>query len=341
MLELRDVSVAYGASIVVDGVSLTVGSDETVALLGPSGSGKSTLLRAIAGLEPLVAGAIALDGRDISGVPVHERNFGLMFQDYVLFPQRDVRGNVAFGMEMRGDARSSIDARVDDVLALVGLSDYGSRRTTQLSGGEQQRVALARALAPAPRLLMLDEPLGALDRALRTRLLDDLAALFADLRLPIIYVTHDQEEAFTVADRVIVMRDGKVAAAGTPVELWSRPSDAWTAGFLGFHNVAVATIERGTAHSPWGSISLPEEPDGGATLVLRPEALSLSSTGPIHGKVSARRFHGDHVRLMIAADAGAELELEVRGGSLPSVGDQVSVAVDVARINVLRDESSR
>jgi thiamine transport system ATP-binding protein len=307
-----------------------------VALLGPSGSGKSTLLRAIAGLEPLVGGRIALDGRDLTNVPVHERGFGLMFQDYVLFPQRDVRGNVAFGLEMRGDARAAIDVRVDEVLELVGLSGYGARRVDELSGGEQQRVALARALAPAPRLLMLDEPLGALDRALRTRLLDELAALFSELRLPILYVTHDQEEAFTVSDRVVIMRAGEAAAVGTPVELWSAPPDAWTATFLGFHNVAEAAIHDGMADSPWGGLPLPGSADGTVTLVLRPEALSLADSGVIGGKVSARRFHGDHVRVTVTTSTGAPLELELRRGELPQLGQEVRVAVDPAAINVLR-----
>jgi len=335
MLELVDVRVDYGQTNVVKGVSLTVGDAQTVALLGPSGSGKSTLLRAVTGLEPLSGGSIRLDGRDLAGVPVHERGFGLMFQDYVLFPQRDVRGNVAFGLEMRGDASESIDKRVDDVLALVGLSGYGERRTTELSGGEQQRVALARALAPTPKLLMLDEPLGALDRSLRARLLDDLATLFAELKLPIIYVTHDQEEAFTVADRVAVMRDGNIVAIGSPIELWSQPPDAWTARFLGFHNVADARVTDHLARSPWGDFPLPSTADGEVTLVLRPEALSLADEGPIHGNVTARRFHGDHVRVEVATSDGAELELEVRGGSLPEIGEDVSVAVDPDRINVL------
>ena len=336
MLELFDVRVAYDETIVVDGVSLSVGEKETIALLGPSGSGKSTLLRAIAGLEPLAGGRITLDGSDLAGVPVHGRHIGLMFQDYVLFPQRDVRGNVAFGLEMRGDARSSIDARTDEVLELVGLGGYGARRITELSGGEQQRIALARALAPTPRLLMLDEPLGALDRSLRTRLLDDLAALFAELRLPIVYVTHDQEEAFTVARRVVVMRHGRTAAIDTPVALWSRPPDAWTARFLGFHNVVDADIRAGTADSPWGAIALPGEADGRVTLVLRPEALTLSDDGAIHGKVASLRFHGDHVRVTVIAEGGEALELEVRGGSLPEAGQPVSVAIDPDRINVLR-----
>ena len=335
MLELVELRVAYGEMLALKGVSLDVGDTETVALLGPSGSGKSTLLRAITGLEPLSGGTIRLDGHDLVGVPVHERGFGLMFQDYVLFPQRDVRGNVAFGLEMRGDARESIDRRVDEVLALVGLSGFGARRTTELSGGEQQRIALARALAPTPKLLMLDEPLGALDRALRARLLDDLAALFAALKLPIIYVTHDQEEAFTVADRVAVMRDGNIVAIGSPIELWTQPPDAWTARFLGFHNVAEVKVTDRTAHTPWGDLQLPSTDDGDVTLVLRPEALSIAAGGELRGKVVARRFHGDHVRVEVVTAQRGELELEVRVGSLPQVGDHVSVAVDPDRINIL------
>jgi len=335
-LELSEVSVAYGSTPAVDRVGLAVGPNERVALLGPSGSGKSTLLRAIAGLEPLAGGRISWQGADLAGVPVHERRFGLMFQDYVLFPQRDVRGNVAFGLEMRGDERAAIDARVDEVLELVGLPGYGKRQITQLSGGEQQRVALARALAPTPRLLMLDEPLGALDRVLRARLLDDLARLFVELALPIVYVTHDQEEAFAVADRVAIMRDGRVAAVGTPAGLWSQPPDAWTASFLGFRNVADATVSDGVAHSPWGDLGLPSIADGEVTLVLRPEALGLAVDGALHGIVGACLFQGDHVRLSVTTDAGAALDLEVRGQPLPEVGQRVSVKVDTAALNVLR-----
>jgi thiamine transport system ATP-binding protein len=337
MLEVVDVRVAYGENVVIEGVSLTVEEAQTVAILGPSGSGKSTLLRAVAGLEPLASGRVVLDGHDLGTVPVHERHFGLMFQDYVLFPQRDVRGNIAFGLEMRGDERASIEARVDEVLELMGLSGYGTRRTTELSGGEQQRVALARALAPAPRLLMLDEPLGALDRALRARLLDDLAALFITLRLPIIYVTHDQEEAFALAQRVVIMRAGRAAATGTPVDLWTHPVDAWTASFLGFHNIGQAEVRHGIAHTPWGDFPFPAASDGQVTLVLRPDALSLSEIGSIHGSVGARTFHGDHFRVLVdTAPAGVPLELEMRDGALPEPGQSVSIAVDARRVNVLR-----
>ena len=173
-------------------------------------------------------------------LPAHRRGFGLMFQDYALFPHRDVRGNVAFGLEMRGDARAAIDARVAEVLELVGLSGFERRLPSDLSGGEQQRVALARALAPTPRLLMLDEPLGALDRALRAELLDELDAIFTRLSLPIIYVTHDQEEALAIGDRVCVLRAGVVEALMPPRELWRSPPNEFVARFLGMANVFVA-----------------------------------------------------------------------------------------------------
>jgi thiamine transport system ATP-binding protein len=183
---------------------------------------------------------------------------------------------------------------------------------------------------------MLDEPLGALDRALRTRLLDELAALFAELQMPILYVTHDQEEAFTVSDRVVIMRDGRAAAVGTPVELWSGPPDAWTATFLGFSNVAEGLVRDERVQTPWGAFALPGAADGEVTVVLRPEALSLSENGTLQGPVVARRFHGDHVRVVVATSRGATLELEVRDGDLPEVGQRVAVAVNAARINVLR-----
>ena len=191
-------------------------------------------------------------------------------------------GNVAFGLRMRGDARSSIEARVAEVLELVGLPAAERGRSTQLSGGEQQRVALARALAPEPRLLMLDEPHGlarpCAARAAARRAARHLSCGWACRSL---YVTHDQEEAFSVADRVVVLRDGRIEANGTPEALWSRPPDAWTARFLGFRNVAEADVRAGTADSPWGALPLAGQPDGAVTLVLRPEALSLAADGPL------------------------------------------------------------
>jgi thiamine transport system ATP-binding protein len=214
-------------------------------LLGPSGSGKSTLLRAIAGLEPLNAGRISFAGRDLAGVPLHRRGFGFMFQDGALFPHRDVRGNVEFGLRMAGVRSSERAVRVDEVLALVGLAGFGDRRVSKLSGGEQQRVALARTLAPRPRFIMLDEPLGSLDRLLHDRLVDDLRALLRAADLPALVVTHDHDEAAALAGRVALLRDGCIAQQGTLAELTRAPRDDWVAAFLGLGASDRAGYEAG------------------------------------------------------------------------------------------------
>lgn len=222
LLRLEGVSVRLGDRAVVDAVDLAVAEHEIVCVLGPSGSGKSTLLRVVAGLQPVSGGRVLLGGADQAAVPVHRRGVGLMFQDHQLFPHRDVGGNVAFGLRMRGSSGASAAARVAELLELVGLPGAQGRAVASLSGGEQQRVALARALAPSPRLLMLDEPLGQLDRGLRERLVVELRALFSRLGTTVLAVTHDQGEAFALADRVVVMRDGRIAQAGTPLEVWQR-----------------------------------------------------------------------------------------------------------------------
>ena len=336
MLSLHDVRVAYAGTPAVDGVSLAVAPAERVALLGPSGSGKSTLLRAISGLEPLAGGRIEWDGRDLAGVPVHERRFGLMFQDYVLFPQRDVRGNVRFGLDMSGTPAAEADRRVDQVLSLVGLTGYAGRRITQLSGGEQQRVALARSLAPTPRLLMLDEPLGALDRALRTDLLPELVTLFTRLEMPILYVTHDQEEALAVADRVAVMRDGRFEAVLTPEQLWQAPPNEFVARFLGFNNVAPYERRGNEALTPWGSVPVPPDAPANGRLLLRPDAVTIDDEGSIAGVVRAAQFRGDHVRVIVeTAPPGLALELDVRGERRVQVGERIRLTVDPARVNLL------
>ena len=216
MLVVQGVSVRLGSNRVLDGVDVAVGAGETVALLGPSGSGKSTLLRAIAGLEPLESGTVSIAGVDLAGVPPHRRGVGLMFQDDALFPHTDVRGNVEFGLRMAGMSRAARDARVAEVLALVGLGDLAARRVSQLSGGEQQRVALARTLAPRPRVLMLDEPLGSLDRLLHDRLVDDLRAVLRSADVPALVVTHDHDEAMALADRIVLLREGRVVQNDTP-----------------------------------------------------------------------------------------------------------------------------
>ena len=244
LLEIAHIHKSYPGLPVLHDLSLTADEGEIVCLLGPSGCGKSTLLRIVAGLEMPDAGQVAFDGQDLAGVPPHRRHFGLMFQDYALFPHKDVAGNVAFGLRMARLPASEISARVREMLALVGLSGTEQRRVTELSGGEQQRVALARSLAPGPRLLMFDEPLGALDRALREQLMNDLRAILKQVCVTALYVTHDQEEAFAIGDRVAIMRarpdigeGGRIEQIGTPQEVYRQPGNAYVARFLGFQNL--------------------------------------------------------------------------------------------------------
>jgi ABC-type Fe3+/spermidine/putrescine transport system ATPase subunit len=232
MLSVRDVSVEFGAKVALDRVSLDLGQAEILALLGPSGSGKSTLLRAIAGLEEITTGTITFEGEDLAGVPTHLRGFGLMFQTYALFPHLTVAGNVAFGLRMANLEPASIKSRVSEVLEWVGLSELASRRIERLSGGEMQRVALARTLAPNPRLVMLDEPVGALDRRLRERLVEEMADSLRETKLGVIYVTHDHDEARVIADRVALMNNGRIVQTGTYQEIAERPADAWVADFV-------------------------------------------------------------------------------------------------------------
>jgi spermidine/putrescine transport system ATP-binding protein len=237
MLEVIDIWKSYEGQPLLCGLSFDVAAGETVCLLGASGSGKSTLLRIIAGLETPERGCVCWDGRDLHPVPVHLRNFGLVFQDYALFPHLTVNENVAFGLRMKKLSAVEIGRRVADVLGRVNLARFGTRRVTDLSGGEQQRVALARALAPSPRLLMFDEPLGALDRSLREQLMVELRGILRASGVPAIYVTHDQEEAFTLADRVLLLHDGQIVRSGTPEQVWNEPGSAWAARFLGAGNV--------------------------------------------------------------------------------------------------------
>jgi len=316
VLTVRGMEVRYGATVAVAGVDLDITDGEVVCVLGPSGCGKSSLLRAVAGLEPLTAGAVAWDGADLANVPPHRRNLGLMFQDHALFPHRDVLGNVAFGLRMQRVAGARIDARAREVLALVGLTGYEHRRVSSLSGGEQQRVALARALAPAPRLLMLDEPLGSLDRGLRDRLVLELRDLFVRLGVTALFVTHDHDEAFAVADRVAVMRAGRIEQMGGPEEVWRNPATEFVARFLGY-NVTEQLGRRRAA--------------------VRPDGLRLDADGPITGVVIRRTFRRDHFLVTVKVADGAPLEVAVRGGTVPDLGDLVHVAVEPSAVVELPD----
>ncbi|GHH86924.1 ABC transporter ATP-binding protein [Streptomyces capitiformicae] len=339
LLRLADATVRFRGRPALDAVDLEVAEHEIVCVLGPSGSGKSTLLRAVAGLQPLDSGRVLLDGRDNTAVPAHKRDVGLMFQDHQLFPQRDVGGNVAFGLRMHGASKAEQGVRVGELLELVGLPGAARRAVAALSGGEQQRVALARALAPRPRLLMLDEPLGQLDRSLRERLVVELRELFGELGTTVLAVTHDQGEAFALADRVVVMRDGRIAQSGTPLEVWQRPADEFVARFLGFDNVVDATVTGQAADTPWGKVPVPEgSPQGPGALLVRPAGVRLVDTAAgLRCTVAARTFRGTHVAVNLQPEGAPRLEAACALREAPAPGDEVGVAFDAAEIVVLGD----
>lgn len=312
MLEVTGLVVRYDGATAIDGVDLQVGDGEVVCVLGPSGSGKSTLLRAIAGLLPPAAGTVAWDGADLRAVPPHRRRFGLMFQDHALFPHRDVAGNVGFGPRVQGVAPAAIRARTDALLALVGLPGFGDRPVRSLSGGEQQRVALARALAPDPRLLMLDEPLGALDRALRERLVDELRTIFARRDRSVLLVTHDHEEAFALADRVVVLHAGRVEQDADAATLWRRPATPFVAEFLGYNVTA--------AFGPLVAV----RPDGLVLTVAPAASTAATAAAPPPGAIPVtvvdRTFRRDHFRIRVRTGDGEVLDVAYRGADLPEPG---------------------
>ncbi|WP_043266325.1 ABC transporter ATP-binding protein [Streptomyces sp. CT34] len=340
LLRLGGVTVRFGTPggrPALDAVDLDVAAREIVCVLGPSGSGKSTLLRVVAGLQHADAGEVLLEGRDQTGVPTHRRGVGLMFQDHQLFPQRDVAGNVAFGLRMRRSSRAEQERTVAELLDLVGLPGAQRRAVASLSGGEQQRVALARALAPRPRLLMLDEPLGQLDRGLRERLVVELRRLFRELGTTVLAVTHDQGEAFALADRVVVMQDGRVAQSGTPLEVWQRPATEFVARFLGFDNVVEATVQGGAAVTPWGKVPVPEDTSNGpCRLLVRPAGVRLTS--PADGlpcTVAARTFRGTHVALLLEPAGGPQMEAACPLRDAPETGARVGVSFAAEDVVVL------
>lgn len=324
MLQVEHVTVTYEGVPTLADVSLDVPNGTVVAVLGPSGAGKTTLLRTIAGLETSDRGTIAWDGQILDDTPPHARGFGLMFQDYALFPHMTVGENVAFGIADRPDR----DRRVAEVLDWVGLAGYESRSVGHLSGGEQQRVALARSLAPAPRLLMLDEPVGSLDRTLRDRIVPELRDLFVTHSITALYVTHDQEEAFAIADRIAILRDGRIAQVGAPEEVWKHPADAWVARFLGFTNIVEIEVADGVAAAPWGSFPVPKLGDGKHEIVIPPNAVTPG--GSLSGRAVTRSFRGGHYRVQLRLPDGSLLDTEV--DEAPAVGSTMAFSIDPTRL---------
>jgi len=339
LLKLDNVCKSYPDGWTLGDVSFTVEQGEIVCLLGPSGCGKTTLLRIIAGLETLESGRVLVDGRDVSRVPPHRRGFGLMFQEYALFPHKDVFGNVAFGLRMQGLEREVVVARVAEALELVGLAGFERRDVNQLSGGEQQRVALARSLAPQPRLLMLDEPLGALDRALRERLMEELPVILHRAGVTAITVTHDQGEALALADRVVLMRVGHVVQVGTPEQVYRRPASAWAARFLGLTNLLEArVVKRGLVETGIGNFELETEDWEKGQLLIRPEAAQLSADGPnlLHGTVMERSFRGERYRLRVRHVSGVELIFNLPASvELPATGETITLSLSPQALALL------
>jgi iron(III) transport system ATP-binding protein len=331
---LQGIAKRFGAVVALERVTLEVGDGEFVCFLGPSGCGKTTLLRIIAGLERQDVGTVRMAGRDVSGLPPRERNYGIVFQSYALFPNLTVARNVAYGLETRRAARARIAARVDELLALVGLARHRDRYPAQLSGGEQQRVALARALAPSPALLLLDEPLSALDARVRVALRAEIKALQRRLHITTIMVTHDQEEALTMADRIVVMNHGVVEQIGTPVEIYAEPASLFVARFVGRMNVldAVASARPGWARA--GALDLrhragPARAAGERlALAIRPEEIRVAAAARetadnrVVARVTGIQFLGAFARLTLALPgAGApELECDLAGDALAEAG---------------------
>ncbi len=351
-LSVDNIHKTYENTLLLQGVSFTVEHGEIACLLGASGSGKTTLLRIIAGLETPERGRIELEGQNIAQTPTHRRGVVLMFQDYALFPHKTVAENIAFGLKFtppeksaRQNPKSKIQNRIQEMLTLVGLEGFADRDVNALSGGERQRVALARSLAPQPRLLLLDEPLGALDRNLRERLLEELPAILRRVGVTAITVTHDQEEAFALADRVILLDAGKVVQSGSPDAVYDCPANAWAARFLGLDNLFPATVtSTRQVQTPFGALNfagdaLLPEPGATGTVLVHPWGITLKNASDrasrdsvtarqsFSATVARRTFHGPIYRLTLNLPGGA-LHLTCSPNQAPGEGDVVSGWID-------------
>ncbi len=293
-LQITDLHKSFEGQVALERITLTVGSAEFVCLLGPSGCGKTTLLRVVAGLLPADGGAITLGERNLATLPARERGFGIVFQSYSLFPHMTVAQNVGYGLAIRNTPAAATKARVAELLDMVGLADFVGRYPAQLSGGQQQRVAIARALAVNPSLLLLDEPLSALDARVRADLRHELREVQRRLGIPTIMVTHDQEEAMAMADRVVCMHQGRIEQAGTPRELYLRPRTRFVANFMGHSNLLTRAQAQTLQPALPGSA-----PDGMALLCVRPERLRIEARADAPGRVLGTTFLGSIQRIQV------------------------------------------
>jgi ABC-type Fe3+/spermidine/putrescine transport system ATPase subunit len=357
LLRVVHIKKSFSTSSAIDDVSFDVASGEIVCLLGPSGCGKTTLLRIIAGLEQADSGTVVFEGDDLKDVPIHERGFGLMFQDFALFPHKNVWDNVIFGLRMQNLDHDQVLRQGAQALDLVGLSGFEARDVNELSGGEKQRVALARSLAPQPKLLMLDEPLGSLDRKLREELMIELRRILKAAQLTSIYVTHDQQEAFAIADRVVIMNAGHIEQVGSPQNVYNRPGTEFVARFLGLPNlikgtVASMTTQVASVSTPVGLLNVRIDAprslarNQAITVLIRPDAATIKDEGGrlkaesdqsnhIEGILIDSSFRGRYNRVMIRVnEVDLTFEVEVRS-DLPKIGEHIKLALNGDSIVVL------
>ncbi len=335
MIELAGVGKRFGETVAVDDASLCIGRGEVVALLGPSGCGKTTLLRLIAGFERPDSGSVTIAGRPAAApgtwMAPEARRVGMVFQDYALFPHLTVAANVGFGLTRRDRA-----ARVPELLAIVGLTGLDRRYPHELSGGQQQRVALARALAPSPELVLLDEPWSNVDPFLRETLRAEVAEIIRPIGVTVLLVTHDREEAFSLADRIALMRDGTIVQEGTPEELYFAPASRWAAEFVGAANVLAGRIVGGQVHTAIGAFPANGAgPAESAQVLVRPELLELEPSTTGSGEVVAREFRGHDVFYRVRLD-GIELVSQRPSTEVVDLGSRVSIRVHDGRVPVLR-----
>ena len=352
LLEIRDARRVYrtpegGAVNALDGVSLNVGEDEFVTLLGPSGCGKTTLLRAIAGFEELDDGSIQLEGKDMVGVPAFRRPVNTVFQSYALFSHMSVRRNVAYSLEVAGAAKTERNTRADEMLDLVGLSGMGARKPSQLSGGQRQRVALARSLIARPKILLLDEPLSALDRQLRQQMQVELKNLQHEVGVSFVFVTHDQEEALTMSDRIVVMQSGAIEQIGTPRDIYRHPVTRFVAGFIGETNMIDVTLDGSSVAKTSGALSISLDDTGSrgrATVVIRPSDLRLrpregAPDEAISGTVRQEVYLGSELHFLIDV-TGCDVPWRVTArdeGRDYARGEEVALIYDPSTVHLIRE----
>ncbi len=343
---MEGLSRRYGQVVALDGLDLTVQAGELVALLGPSGCGKTTTLRLLAGLEDADEGQITVGGADVTRLPASKRDMGMVFQAYSLFPHMTARQNVAFGLRLRRVGSAQRDRRAMEMLELVGLSAQADRYPHQISGGQQQRVALARALAIEPQVLLLDEPLSALDAKVRAQLRDQIRRIQLEVGITTLFVTHDQEEALAIADRVGVMQDGRLEQLAPPTEVYSRPATAFVAEFVGLSNRMAGTVSGSTVTVRGRDLPLvdPSTPPGPAIALVRPEAVTLASdstgeSGPLTGTVIASTFLGATSRVTVdLGDATILAQLTTADAMEHPAGSRVALTIRPDPVLVAADK---